>query len=474
MARRVRGGRRLGRRGASRPARAATRRRSDGTSTRQRLPCRSATGRATAATAAPLVATTRSPAAVDCAAAPPVEAERPAAPVRPQPVAAPTTPAPTRRSWAASRQRWRWSRPSACTVISRPVSIRSAPSRPATRRSTSSGSQPPLTPELQARIPARLLRLYVAGETLLEALPRLREVYCGPIAYEIEHISDHAERVWLRRAIESGRFREPLPAEERRALLQRLSQVEGFEQYLRRSFLGQKQFSLEGLDVLDPDARRDDRARRRGWRPRGRDRDGASRPAERARPHRRPRLRVDPARVRGGALARRARRRPGGRHGRREVPPPGDRLATHRGRRDRGHDRPQPEPPRGRRPRRRGSRAGGADRPFARCRPPRPDRGAAGSHPRRRVVRRAGRRRRDAQPAEPRRVLDRRHAAPDHEQPGRVHDRPDGEPLDPLLERSREGLRRPDRPRQRRRPRGRALGGPPRARVPRPSSATTS
>ena len=30
------------------------------------------------------------------------------------------------------------------------------------------------------------------------------------------------------------------------------SQVEGFEQYLRRSFLGQKQFSLEGLDALVP------------------------------------------------------------------------------------------------------------------------------------------------------------------------------------------------------------------------------
>src|SRR6185312_15768549 len=111
---------------------------------------------------------------------------------------------------------------------------------------------PPLTPELQARIPARLLRLSVPGETLLEALPRLREVYMGSSAYEIEHISDHAERVWLRKAIESGRFRgEPTP-EERLALLRRLTQVEGFERYLRRSFLGQKQFSLEGLDVLVP------------------------------------------------------------------------------------------------------------------------------------------------------------------------------------------------------------------------------
>jgi 2-oxoglutarate dehydrogenase E1 component len=111
---------------------------------------------------------------------------------------------------------------------------------------------PPLTPELQARIPARLLRLSVPGETLLEALPRLREVYMGSSAYEIEHISDHAERVWLRKAIESGRFHAEPRAEERLALLRRLTQVEGFERYLRRSFLGQKQFSLEGLDVLIP------------------------------------------------------------------------------------------------------------------------------------------------------------------------------------------------------------------------------
>jgi len=111
---------------------------------------------------------------------------------------------------------------------------------------------PRLTPELQARIPARLLRTYVEGETLAEALPRLRETYCGTIAYEIEHISDHEERVWLREAIESGRYRTPLRDDEQRALLIRLTEVEGLETYLRKAFLGQKQFSIEGLDVLVP------------------------------------------------------------------------------------------------------------------------------------------------------------------------------------------------------------------------------
>ena len=111
---------------------------------------------------------------------------------------------------------------------------------------------PKLTPELQARIPASVLRLYVPGETLADALPRLRETYCGTIAYEIEHISDHEKRVWLRQAIESGRYRRSFSVDERKELLAELSRVEAFEQYLRRAFLGQKQFSIEGLDVVVP------------------------------------------------------------------------------------------------------------------------------------------------------------------------------------------------------------------------------
>ena len=111
---------------------------------------------------------------------------------------------------------------------------------------------PPLTPELQERIPATLLRVHVPGETLKEALPNLRAVYSGTMAYEIEHLSDHAERVWLRQAIESSRYRQPLAPEERIRLLRSLARAEGFEQYLRRAFLGQKQFSLEGLDAMMP------------------------------------------------------------------------------------------------------------------------------------------------------------------------------------------------------------------------------
>ncbi len=109
-----------------------------------------------------------------------------------------------------------------------------------------------LTPELMRAIPASVLRVAVPGETFADALPHLQETYCGTIAYEIEHISDHRQRVWLRQAIESGAHREPLTPEHQQALLERLSQVEALESFLHKAFLGKKQFSIEGLDVLVP------------------------------------------------------------------------------------------------------------------------------------------------------------------------------------------------------------------------------
>ena len=109
-----------------------------------------------------------------------------------------------------------------------------------------------LTEELMRRIPASVLRVAVEGDTFADALPRLRDTYTGTISYEIEHISEHEQRVWLRQAIESGEYRRPLPAEEKRFLLQRLSETEALETYLHKAFLGKKQFSIEGLDSLVP------------------------------------------------------------------------------------------------------------------------------------------------------------------------------------------------------------------------------
>ncbi len=109
-----------------------------------------------------------------------------------------------------------------------------------------------LTPELMAQIPARVLRMYVPGATLADALPHLRETYCGTIAYEIEHIASHRQRVWLREHIESGAFRKPLTTAEQKALLKRLVEVDALERFMHKAYLGQKQFSIEGMDMTVP------------------------------------------------------------------------------------------------------------------------------------------------------------------------------------------------------------------------------
>ncbi|MGI9020401.1 MAG: multifunctional oxoglutarate decarboxylase/oxoglutarate dehydrogenase thiamine pyrophosphate-binding subunit/dihydrolipoyllysine-residue succinyltransferase subunit [Solirubrobacterales bacterium] len=109
-----------------------------------------------------------------------------------------------------------------------------------------------LTPELMARIPAHILRIGVEGETLLEALPRMRDAYCGTIAYQIEHLSSHQQRMWLREQIETGSHRTPLTAEEKKQLQRRLAEVYGFERFIQKAYLGQKMFSIEGLDAVVP------------------------------------------------------------------------------------------------------------------------------------------------------------------------------------------------------------------------------
>ena len=109
-----------------------------------------------------------------------------------------------------------------------------------------------LTDDIMRQIPSKILRTYVPGATLYEALPQLRETYCGTIAYEIEHIASHRQRMWLREKIESGAFRAPLSADEKRKLLRRLTQVDSLERFMHKAYLGQKQFSIEGLDMTVP------------------------------------------------------------------------------------------------------------------------------------------------------------------------------------------------------------------------------
>ena len=103
-----------------------------------------------------------------------------------------------------------------------------------------------------AQVSADLLGMEHAGETMLDVLRWLRTIYCGSIGYEYEFLEDPTQREWLRDHIEAERHQVRPSDDERRALLARLTEVETFEQFLHRAYLGQKRFSIEGTDMMVP------------------------------------------------------------------------------------------------------------------------------------------------------------------------------------------------------------------------------
>ncbi|MDQ3996728.1 MAG: 2-oxoglutarate dehydrogenase E1 component, partial [Gemmatimonadota bacterium] len=93
---------------------------------------------------------------------------------------------------------------------------------------------------------------YPRSGSAADVVARLRELYCGTTGYEFEHLGDAEERKWFRRTIESGAASEPLSPDEKRAILQRLTEVVGLERFLGLAFVNAKRFSIEGVDALVP------------------------------------------------------------------------------------------------------------------------------------------------------------------------------------------------------------------------------
>ncbi|MGQ0603919.1 MAG: 2-oxoglutarate dehydrogenase E1 subunit family protein, partial [Anaerolineales bacterium] len=127
------------------------------------------------------------------------------------------------------------------------------------------GTQPPGDPALELatyglteddlqQFPSSIIGGPTATQTAnaLEAMRALRQVYCGVIGYDNDHIHIPAERDWLRHAAESRRFHPDNQPANPSGLLDRLTQVEAFERFLQRAFPGKTRFSIEGVDLLVP------------------------------------------------------------------------------------------------------------------------------------------------------------------------------------------------------------------------------
>ncbi|MDQ0199447.1 2-oxoglutarate dehydrogenase E1 component [Neobacillus ginsengisoli] len=103
-------------------------------------------------------------------------------------------------------------------------------------------------------IPAKLVWKEAPTEiqTAWDAVNQLNAMYTSSLAYEFDHVHHTEERTWLRQMVETSSLHRALSKEERSTLLKRLTEVEGFEQFLHKTFVGQKRFSIEGVDMLVP------------------------------------------------------------------------------------------------------------------------------------------------------------------------------------------------------------------------------
>ena len=111
-----------------------------------------------------------------------------------------------------------------------------------------------ITAEQLKLVPAELVNepAAVGCATMFDLVEKLRGIYCGTTGYDTAHIFVPEERLWLRDAIETGKFRAPHDPIDPAALLDRLTDVEVFEKFLHRTYPGKTRFSIEGVDMLVP------------------------------------------------------------------------------------------------------------------------------------------------------------------------------------------------------------------------------
>jgi 2-oxoglutarate dehydrogenase E1 component len=85
-----------------------------------------------------------------------------------------------------------------------------------------------------------------------EVAERLKYRYTRNLAVEFVHCGSEEERQWFRAVFTAEQLTRPLTAEEKKTVLRRLSEVDGFERFLGKAFVGYKRFSIEGTDALVP------------------------------------------------------------------------------------------------------------------------------------------------------------------------------------------------------------------------------
>ena len=85
-----------------------------------------------------------------------------------------------------------------------------------------------------------------------QILQILKDTYCGTIGVEFTHIQDPDQKHWLQKRIEGGRNHTDFSENGKRAILERMTEAEGFEKFLGTKYTGTKRFGLDGGESSVP------------------------------------------------------------------------------------------------------------------------------------------------------------------------------------------------------------------------------
>ncbi len=88
--------------------------------------------------------------------------------------------------------------------------------------------------------------------TIRQIVSLARKTYCGSIGIEFMHIQEPEQKSWIQQRIESIGNQTQFTTRGKEAILERLIEAEGFENYLHTKYVGTKRFGIDGGEALMP------------------------------------------------------------------------------------------------------------------------------------------------------------------------------------------------------------------------------
>ncbi|MEP2937509.1 MAG: 2-oxoglutarate dehydrogenase E1 component [Gilvibacter sp.] len=94
--------------------------------------------------------------------------------------------------------------------------------------------------------------LNLGKTTLRDIVNHLENIYCDAIGVEYMYIRNPEEIKWIQSWLNENDNRPKYTAEEKKQLLKKLNEAISFESFLHSKYVGQKRFSVEGVDAIIP------------------------------------------------------------------------------------------------------------------------------------------------------------------------------------------------------------------------------